>query len=192
MWQRSTLGKLLAELGKPDKLSMIWLVGVLRAGQMGFGPFFVSGTESLTVGSLVAIVDQAVAGMGFEPVLTQVSNRGRLVRVFIDRPGGVSVDDCAEVSRHLGRLFAVEGIDYERLEVSSPGLDRPLRGARDYVRFRGSKAEIRMRLPDERGQRKFVGLLGDVGANTLTLLIDGKATELELEDIERAKLVPEI
>ena len=144
------------------------------------------------MGAVAAIVDQVVAGMGFEPVLTQVSNRGKLVRVFIDRPGGVSVDDCAEVSRHLGRLFAVEGIEYDRLEVSSPGLDRPLRGARDYVRFAGQKADVRMRTPDASGRRRFIGVLGEVGAARLTLVVDGKPTELDLDDIERAKLVPEI
>ena len=141
--------------------------------------------------ALAAIVDQAIEGMGFEPVLTQVSNRGKLVRVFIDRPGGVTLDDCAEVSRHLGHVLTVEGFDYDRLEVSSPGLDRPLRGARDYVRFAGQKAEVRMRTPDEGGRKRFVGLLGEVGSVSLTLVVDGRPVALEFGDIERAKLVPE-
>ena len=86
--------------------------------------------------ALAGIVQTTLAGMGFELVDLQRSGRGRLLRLFIDRPGGVTVGDCAEVSRQLARVFAVEGVDYERLEVSSPGLDRSLRRAEDeYQRF---------------------------------------------------------
>ena len=68
--------------------------------------------------------------MGYELVDLQVSNRGGLLRLFIDKPGGIGLEDCAAVSRQLIRVLEVEGIDYDRLEVSSPGLDRPLRKAR--------------------------------------------------------------
>ncbi len=129
--------------------------------------------------------------MGYEPVLTQISNRGKMLRIFIDRTDGVSVDDCVEVTRQLERTLAVEGVDYDRMEVSSPGMDRPLRGARDFVRFSGQRAEIRMRTPKDKGQRKFVGLLGSVDETSLTLLVEGKPLSLELHDIDRAKLVPE-
>ena len=83
----------------------------------------------------------AVAGLGYELVDVQASNGGRRLALFIDKPGGVTVDDCAAISRHLTRVLAVEGIDYERLEVSSPGLDRPLRKEADFARFAGHKAE---------------------------------------------------
>ena len=65
-----------------------------------------------------------------------------LVRVFIDKPGGITVEDCATVSHHLTRVFAVEGFDYERLEVSSPGLDRPLKRLEDFARFAGRDASV--------------------------------------------------
>ncbi len=141
--------------------------------------------------SVEALIEQVVAGMGYDPVLIQISNRGKMLRIFIDGPAGISVEDCVEVTRQLERTLAVEGIDYDRMEVSSPGLDRPLRGARDFVRFAGQRAEIRMRTPKEKGQRKFVGLLGRVDETSLTLVVEGSALSLELHDIDRAKLVPE-
>ena len=97
------------------------------------------------------MVQPVVTGMGYELVDVQASNGGRLLRLFIDKPGGVGLEDCAAVSRQLSRVFEVEGIDYERLEVSSPGLDRPLRKGADFARFAGHKAEVRMRTPDAVG-----------------------------------------
>src|SRR5262249_44768611 len=102
-------------------------------------------------------VEATLAGVGFELVEAQVSNHGRLLGIFIDRPGGITVDHCAEVSRQLSRVFEVEGIDYDRLEVSSPGLDRPLRKPADFARFAGSRVDIRMRTPDATGRRRFAG-----------------------------------
>ena len=79
--------------------------------------------------ALEEILQPTLGGMGYELVDVQQSNGGRLLRIFIDKPGGVTIDDCAGATRHLQRVFAVEGIDYDRLEISSPGLDRPLRKA---------------------------------------------------------------
>lgn len=158
---------------------------------MGFGPFFVcmAGIESK--------VEPAVAGLGYELVDVQSSNGGRLLRVFIDKAGGISVEDCAMVSRQLTRVLPVEGVDFERLEVSSPGLDRPLRKAADFSRFAGQKAEVRMRTPDATGRRKFVGVLKGEEAGRVNLELDeardGKQKQqvaLALDDIERAKLIP--
>ncbi len=158
---------------------------------MGFGPFFVcmAGIESK--------VEPAVAGLGYELVDVQASNGGRLLRVFIDKPGGITVDDCATVSRQLTRVLPVEGVDFERLEVSSPGLDRPLRKAGDFSRFAGQKAEVRMRTPDATGRRKFVGVLKGAEAGCVNLELEepqgGKQKQqvaLALDDIERAKLIP--
>jgi ribosome maturation factor RimP len=142
--------------------------------------------------ALSEIVQPTVAGMGFELVDTQVSAGGRLLRIFIDRAGGVTVDDCAEVSRHLTRLFAVEGIDYERLEVSSPGLDRPLTRPADFVRFAGRRVDVRLRAPDASGRRRFVGRLRGADGAAATVEVDGREIVLELERIERARLVPEL
>ena len=139
-----------------------------------------------------AIVAPVVAGMGFELVELQASNGGRLLRLFIDKPGGVGVQDCAAVSRQLSRVLEVEGVAYERLEVSSPGLDRPLRQAGDFARFAGHKAEVRMRTPDASGRRRFVGVLRGAEAGQVSLEMEGQQVALALDDVERARLVPEL
>ena len=130
--------------------------------------------------------------MGYELVDVQASNGGRLLRLFIDKPGGVTLEDCAAISRHLTRVLAVEGIDYERLEVSSPGLDRPLRKASDFVRFAGQRAEIRMRTPDVSGRRKFVGVLRGAESGRVSVELEGQTVALALDDVDRARLVPEL
>ena len=139
-----------------------------------------------------AVVAPVVAGMGFELVELQASNGGRLLRLFIDKPGGVGVQDCAAVSRQLSRVLEVEGVAYERLEVSSPGLDRPLRKAGDFARFAGHKAEVRMRTPDASGRRRFVGVLRVAEAGQVSLEMEGRQVALALDDVERARLVPEL
>jgi ribosome maturation factor RimP len=138
------------------------------------------------------VVEPAVTGMGYELVDVQASNGGRLLRLFIDKPGGVTLEDCAAISRHLTRVLAVEGIDYERLEVSSPGLDRPLRKASDFVRFAGQRAEIRMRTPDASGRRKFVGVLRGAESGQVSVELEGQTLALALDDVDRARLVPEL
>jgi len=138
------------------------------------------------------VVEPAVSGLGYELVDVQASNGGRLLRLFIDKPGGINVDDCAAVSRHLTRVLAVEGIDYERLEVSSPGLDRPLRKGADFARFAGQRAEVRMRTPDATGRRRFVGVLRGADGSRVQIDLDGQTVALDLADVERAKLVPEL
>ena len=145
--------------------------------------------------ALAGIVESTLGGMGYEVVDMQLSNHGRLLRIFIDRPegsaAGITVDDCAAVSRHLTHLFAVEGIDYDRLEVSSPGLDRPLRKAADFTRFTGRRVEIRRRLPDATGRRRFTGMLKGCAGEAVTVEVDGQAVTLNLDEIDRARLVPE-
>jgi len=138
------------------------------------------------------VVQPVVTGMGYELVDVQASNGGRLLRLFIDKPGGVGLEDCAAVSRQLSRVFEVEGIDYERLEVSSPGLDRPLRKGADFARFLGQKAEVRMRTPDASGRKRFVGVLRGAEGGQVQMELDGHTIALALEDVERARLVPEL
>ena len=146
--------------------------------------------------SVEAKVEPAVTGMGYELVDVQLSNGGRMLRVFIDKPGGITVADCAAVSRQLTRVLPVEGVDFERLEVSSPGLDRPLRKAGDFSRFAGQKAEVRMRTPDATGRRKFVGVLRGSEDGRVQVELDGspdgQQVALALDDIERARLIPEL
>ncbi|MDH4172993.1 MAG: ribosome maturation factor RimP [Betaproteobacteria bacterium] len=142
--------------------------------------------------ALEGILEPTLAGLGFELVDAQVSNRGRFVRIFMDKPGGITVDDCATVSRHLSHLLEVEGIDYDRLEVSSPGMDRPLRRPADFARFAGRKVDVRMRLADATGRRRYVGVLRGIEGATATVEVDGAPVALQLEGMDRARLVPDL
>lgn len=141
---------------------------------------------------LNALIENTMVGLGYELVDLELANRGKLVRVFVDKPpGGVNVDDCVAISDHLSRLFAVENIDYDRLEVSSPGLDRPLKRPKDFQRFSGSRAQVKLRIPVN-GRKRFVGLLQEVKDRSFNLNADGEVIEIEFSDIEKARLVPDI
>jgi ribosome maturation factor RimP len=140
---------------------------------------------------LQQLVEKTLEGLGYELVDLERSTKGRLIRVFMDKPGGVGLDDCAGVSQHLTRVFAVEHVDYDRLEVSSPGLDRPLRTERDFVRFAGQQARVKVRVPIE-GQRNFVGVLRQTEAGKVQLEVDGRIVSIELDNLEKARLVPEL
>jgi ribosome maturation factor RimP len=93
--------------------------------------------------ALYETIERTVEGLGYELVDAERAAAG-LLRVTLDAPNGVGIEDCEKVSRQLSHLFAVENVDYERLEVSSPGLDRPLKRARDFVRFLGSEAQVQL------------------------------------------------
>jgi ribosome maturation factor RimP len=129
-------------------------------------------------------------GLGYELVDLE-SSRGGLIRVFIDTPQGINVDDCARVSHHLTRAFVVEGVDYERLEVSSPGLDRPLKRLSDFERFSGREASIKLKLPRD-GRRRFEGRIAGVESGKVLLEVEGERLAIGFEDIDRARLVPDV
>jgi ribosome maturation factor RimP len=156
---------------------------------MGGSPIFcLCGGFAMNLNDLL---ESTVTGMGYELVGVERPARGGLLRVYIDKPGGVTVDDCATVSQQLSRVLAVERVSYERLEVSSPGLDRLLKGERDFARFAGQRARVRMRLPVD-GQRNFVGVVREAGAGRLQLEVDGRVLSLELGNVETARLVPSL
>jgi ribosome maturation factor RimP len=174
-----------------------------------------------------AIVGSTVGGLGYELVDFERSARG-VVRVFIDKPDGISVEDCASVSNHLSRVFAVEGVDFERLEVSSPGLDRSLSRLEDFQRFVGCGAKVKLHAKID-GRKRFDGVIesaGSVGigfrlieeaaisaaagvraikgtgkapakvtgrrAVDAAIAASGKLVMVPLENIDRARLIPEI
>jgi len=111
-----------------------------------------------------SIVERTAAAMGYEVVDIEMAQRG-LLRVFIDAPAGIRMEDCERVSRQLSHVLAVEDVDYQRLEVSSPGLDRPLRRESDFIRFAGELATVKLKRALE-GRRNFDG--------TLTVEPDGR------------------
>lgn len=142
--------------------------------------------------SLFELLEPTIVGMGYELVDIEQSAPGRLLRVFVDKRGGaITLDDCVVVSNHLSKLLIVENVDYNRLEVSSPGLDRPLKRKTDFVRFVGESIRIKLRIALE-GQRNFVGILSEVEGETLILDIDGKRLQFELENLEKARLIPRL
>ena len=134
------------------------------------------------------LVETTLAGMGYELVDLELSGRG-LMRVFMDKQDGITVEDCERVSNQLVRLFTVEGVDYERLEISSPGLDRVLKKEADFVRFAGQKAQIKVRVPME-GRKNFVGVLGETKDGGVQLDLEGSLVTIELSNIDKARLVP--
>ena len=141
--------------------------------------------------NLGELLERTLAPMGYELVDWEMSPKGRYVRVFIDKPKGVSVEDCARVSRQLTRLFAVENIDFERLEVSSPGLDRPLRKEADFQRFAGEEAEFRLANPVA-NVRRMKGILQGCADGAVVIETAQGTQTIPLADIDRARLVPKI
>ena len=135
------------------------------------------------------LIEQVVSGLGYELVDIEFSPRGRLLRVFLDIERGITVDDCATVSNQLQRVFEVENVDYDRLEISSPGIDRPLKKLADFERFMGENAQIRLSLAVG-NQRNFVGLLGGVRDGAVVLTTEKGEHLLPFQDIEKARLVP--
>jgi ribosome maturation factor RimP len=142
------------------------------------------------------LIEQTVGGMGYELVDVETSPRGRLLRVFIDKPDtekGVSIEDCTVVSNQLSRLFAVEEVDYDRLEVSSPGMDRALKKAADFERFAGQEVQVKLRLPVA-NQRNFSGVIAGMRDDRVVLKVGSGANVVEhefpLATVDKARLVP--
>jgi ribosome maturation factor RimP len=141
------------------------------------------------VRDLGELIGQVVAGLGFELVAIESSTRGRLLRVFIDIARGVNVEDCATVSNQLTRLFEVENVDYDRLEVSSPGLDRPLIKPVDFERFAGQEIRLRTHVPVG-NQRNFTGVLQGLRDGAVVVDTDKGELLVAFDDVEKARLVP--
>lgn len=138
------------------------------------------------------LLDKTVSGLGYELVDVEQSPRGRVLRVFIDRvekPGSIDIEDCTLVSNQLSRVLTVENVDYDRLEISSPGLDRVLKKLADFERFAGSEINLRLRVPMA-GRRNFNGVLLGVHDGRVRLTVDTGDVELEFDNIDKARLVP--
>jgi ribosome maturation factor RimP len=147
------------------------------------------------------IAERVAADFGLEVVEVELKGGGkaRTLRIFIDKPEGVSVDDCANVSREVGTILDVENVvpgGQYTLEVSSPGLDRKLAKPSDYERFAGSLVKFQTREPIN-GTRHFQGRLQRLQDGRVTVELPGKKKvpasqiEFELSNVEKANLVPE-
>src|SRR6185503_5033900 len=154
------------------------------------------------------VVDRVAASNGLEVVEVDLRGGGksRMLRITIDKPGGVTHEDCANLSREAGTILDVEDVvpgGSYLLEVSSPGLDRPLLRPADFERFQGSRVKLTTRMPVN-GNRHFEGRLEHFESGRLTLDLsearrkhrpaEGEPQKLELElvNVEKANLVPEL
>jgi len=155
---------------------------------MGFtSPFFIC-VEAMVLENLL---EKTLNGMGYELIDVEHLSHGKLIRIYVDKDGGITIDDCVAISNHLSRLLAVENVDYDRLEVSSPGLDRPLKKERDFLRFIGETVKLKLRVPLQ-GQRNFIGVLREVNDGILKLEVEGKLFDLDMHNIGKARLVPKL
>lgn len=177
---------------------------------------------AMFAGDAHALVRRTVEGLGYELVDCERA-AGGLLSVTLDAPAapqGVTLDDCERVTRQLSHLLTVENVDYARLEVGSPGLDRPLKTARDFARFVGVEARVHLFAPVD-GRKRFVGRLlevtGAAGAERVRLeqspepgsvpagkgckvgakkkaaaATAGEVVEFAVADVEKARLVPQV
>ena len=143
--------------------------------------------------NLEEFVSKIVAQMGYELVDFEFQNQGKLIRIFIDKPTSVTIDDCVDVSNHLNHVFTVEeDIDYERLEVSSPGFDRVIKKIEDFKKFKGENIKIKTRIPIM-NQRNFKGeVLGVKGLVIMIKTLEQEEVNIDFDNIDRARLDPKI
>jgi len=140
--------------------------------------------------TLLKLLEPAIEALGYE--LVELEFPPHLLRIYIDREGGVTVDDCEKVSRQVSAVLDVEDpiAGAYTLEVSSPGLDRPLRKEADYTRFAGGRVKLELALPKD-GRRRYTGILKGCEAGEVLIEVDGALHKLPLADIGKARLVPE-
>ena len=148
-----------------------------------------------------AAIETTVSGLGYELVEIERAPRG-LLRVYIDRvpgkayPSGagefITVEDCEQVTRQLQYALEVEGLDYARLEVSSPGLDRPLRTEADFTRFAGQEISLTLKAAFQ-GRKVYKGVLQGQSPDWSIVFTEGKQEQVlgfALDELREARLVP--
>ena len=136
-------------------------------------------------------IEKMVKQLGYELVDLEIINHGQLLRVFIDKPDLVNIDDCVLVSNQLNHALSVEEeFSYERLEVSSPGLDRVIKKLNDFDRFKGEKIKIKTRFAIE-NRKNFKGTLSGIKGESIMIEVDNKSLLIEFENIDKARLDPD-
>ena len=157
--------------------------------------------KPVDVKQLQSLAEPVVTGQGYELVDVEFTNElgSRILRVYIDNPrpnqsgGGVGLDDCAQVSRELSAVLDVDDAiqGHYSLEVSSPGLNRPLKKESDFARFVGKKAKIRTRHPIGESRRNFSGTLVEVAGGKVKIDVGDQVCEVPVDAVEKANLVYE-
>ena len=149
---------------------------------------------SAKINQLEALIKPVIGSLGLElwGVEFQSAGKRSTLRIYIDGPDGVTVDDCARVSHQVSGVLDVEDPITEQylLEVSSPGMDRPLYTLAQYQTYVGHILEVRLRVPFE-GRRRFKGVLNGVEGDEILLVVDDNEYMLPIDYIDRARLVPQ-
>jgi len=149
---------------------------------LGFRIFMAFDVESF--------IEKMVTQLGYELVDLEIINHGQLLRVFIEKPETVNIDDCVLVSNQLNHALSVEeDFDFGRLEVSSPGVDRVIKKLEDFGRFNGEKVKIKTRSPIS-NRRNFSGVLRGIKAGFILLEFEESIIEIDFENLDRARLDP--
>ncbi len=152
---------------------------------------------------LIELIETTVNGLGYE--LVEFERSGRLFRVFIDHPlvegavdcKNIGIEDCEKVSAQIQYVLEAEAgnVDYDRLEVSSPGLDRPLKKLTDFVRFTGSEAVLTLKRPVD-GCKQYRGILRAPHDDMISIELKSKegaaVFDFALSEIDKARLVPQV
>jgi ribosome maturation factor RimP len=150
--------------------------------------------------ALEELLERTVGSLGYQLADFEYINHGSMLRVFIEKeleigtdaaPAGITVSDCESVTRQLQRVLEVEGVEYGRLEVSSPGLDRRLKKPADFARFAGREVRLRLRRPVD-GRRNFTGVVRGVDGSRVEFDFESGRLAFEMADLDRARLVPKL
>ena len=135
-------------------------------------------------------IEKIVSQLGYELVDVEIINHGQLLRIFIDKPNVIDIEDCVLVSNQLNHALSVEEeYSFDRLEVSSPGIDRVIKRLEDFDRFKGEKVKIKLR-SIFLNRKNFSGILRGIKGKNILLEFDGSIIEISHENIDRARLDP--
>ena len=140
---------------------------------------------------LETLIEKLVMQLGYELVDFETVNGGQILRIYIDKGDLIDIEDCTKVSNHVNNVLSVEtDYDYERLEVSSPGLDRVIKKLNDFDRFKGEKIKIKTRFAIE-NRKNFKGTLSGIKGESIMIEVDNKSLLIEFENIDKARLNPD-
>ena len=162
---------------------------------MGLEPIFFSLKllfEGLVfLDDLEILIEKLVTQLGYELVDFETVNGGQILRIYIDKGDLIDIEDCTKVSNHVNNVLSVEtNYDYERLEVSSPGLDRVIKKLSDFDRFKGQKIKIKTRFAIE-NRKNFKGTLFGTKGESIMIEIDNESLLIDFENIDKARLDPD-
>ena len=140
---------------------------------------------------LETLIEKLVTQLGYELVDFETVNGGQILRIYIDKGDLIDIEDCTKVSNHVNNVLSVEtDYDYERLEVSSPGLDRVIKKLNDFDRFKGEKIKIKTRFAIE-NRKNFKGTLSGIKGESIMIEVDNESLIIEFENIDKARLDPD-